>query len=73
MSGSPHPKPRRLAYRVASAAEKLDCSKSLLYRLVREGTIRTIQIAGDMRITREELMRFLAEREAESAENGSSK
>ena len=67
MPESPQTEPRRLAYRVTSAAEVLDCSGSLLYRLVRQGKIRTIHIAGDMRITHAELMRFLAEREAENA------
>ncbi|MFN3685135.1 MAG: helix-turn-helix domain-containing protein [Fimbriimonadaceae bacterium] len=54
---------------IKKASELLGISRTSLYGLIRAGLIRTVRVSKrTVRITRRELERFVAEREAASAE-----
>jgi len=50
----------RIAYSVAEVADLVGCSRGLIYRLAREGTLRTSRIGRRTVIRVAELDRFLA-------------
>lgn len=54
---------------IKKASELLGISRTSLYGLIRAGLIRTVRVSKrTVRITRRELERFVAEREAAAAE-----
>jgi len=54
---------------IKKASELLGISRTSLYGLIRAGLIRTVRVSKrTVRITRRELERFVAEREAASGE-----
>ena len=61
-------KPDRLLWRVSEAAEVLGISRALLYRLISEGVVQTVQVSGgSKRITAAELGRYVAKLGGEQA------
>jgi excisionase family DNA binding protein len=59
MSSNTAPPPARLAYRVSEFAALIGVDKSTAYRLVREGRVRYVRLAGDMRIPADAIETFL--------------
>jgi len=53
----------RLAYTIAEVCEALTISRPTFYRLVRDGELHAIKIAGRTVVTADELARFLETRE----------
>jgi excisionase family DNA binding protein len=53
----------KLAYSIAEVCEALTISRPTFYRLVRDGELRAIKIAGRTVVTADELDRFLGSRE----------
>lgn len=51
--------PDRDAYRMTEAARRLSVSRSLLYRLVGEGKLRTVKVGGVTLVPRDEVERLV--------------
>ena len=57
-----------LAYRPAEAARAVGLSRSLLYQLIRAGTIHAFKVGGATLISADEIRRWVAE-QAQDATN----
>lgn len=58
----------RLLYRDHEAAEQLGISRSKMRELMRRGDIRVVRLGASVRITRDELKRFITTLQAGGAE-----
>ena len=53
----------RLAYSVSEAAEQIDVSRSFVYKLIRQGTLPSVELDGRRLIRHEALVALLEDRE----------
>ena len=60
MTDARHTDPERLSYRMDEAARVVGISQATLYRLVKDGKLRTVKIGTRTLVTRVELERLLA-------------
>lgn len=65
-STNPIPSPEPIAYAIPDGARAIGLGRTSFFNLLKRGEIRTFRIGSRRFVSRAELMRFVAEREAKA-------